>query len=70
MEKTKYAAIVGLLDDGYGPDLVNTLLDAVQQYGISLATDGSIGKRDEENLYNLIWLLKALLKDCFGVETD
>ena len=65
----KYPTILGILESGYGTDLVQTLLDSIQQYGKGLVADHvCIDAHDSENLYNMVWLLKAILKDCCGVD--
>ena len=65
----KYPELLNLLETGYAPDLVQTLLDSIQCYARALAADGTcMGDRDSGNLYNLTWLLKALLKDCMKID--
>ena len=67
----KYPTILNILESGFGPDLVRTLLDSIQQYGKGLVADGvCIAEHDSENLYNMVWLLKAVLKDCCGVDVE
>ena len=65
----KYPTVLEILESGYGPDLVDTLLDGIQQYGKGLVADGiCFGDRDSDNLYNMVWLLRAILKDCCSVD--
>ena len=67
----KYPTILNILESGFGPDLARTLLDGIQQYGNALVADGvCIARHDSENLYNMVWLLKAVLKDCCGVDVE
>lgn len=67
----KYPTILNILESGFGPDLARTLLDGIQQYGTALALGGdSVGIHDGENLCNMVWLLKAVLKDCCGVDVE
>lgn len=65
----KYPEMLYLLESGYAPDLVQTLLDSIQYYARALAAEGiCMGDRDSDNLYNLTWLLKALLHDCMKID--
>lgn len=65
----KYQTITGILEDGYGTDLAQALLDSIQCYGRALVADSvCIAAHDSDNLYNMVWLLKAILKDCCGVD--
>ena len=67
----KYPTVLEILESGYGPDLVNTLLDGIQLYCRGLSADGvCFGDRDSDNLYNMVWLLRAILKDCCGVDVN
>jgi hypothetical protein len=67
----KYPTILNILDSGFGTDLAQTLLDCIQQYGNGLVANGEcIAQHDSENLYNMVWLLKAVLKDCCGVDVE
>lgn len=65
----KFPTWVEILDDGYGPELVQTLTDAIQKYATALGADGTVmNETDADNLYNLAWLLKAVLKDCYKID--
>lgn len=64
----KYQAVLEILEGNNGTDLAQTMLDSIPLYGRALAADGCITDRDSENLYNIVWLLKAILKDCCGVD--
>nr|DAJ56037.1 MAG TPA: hypothetical protein [Caudoviricetes sp.] len=67
----KYPTILELLESGYGKDLAQTLLDSIQCYGKALVADSvCIAEHDGDNLYNMVWLLKAILKDCCGVNVE
>lgn len=58
-----------ILDMGYEEQLVQTLTDAIQKYATALGHDGTVmGETDADNLYNLAWLLKAILKDCYKID--
>ena len=65
----KYPTWLDILDMGYEEELVQTLTDAIQQYATALGADGTVmNKTDADNLYNLAWLLKAVLKDCYKID--
>ena len=67
----EYPTWVGILDMGCEEQLVQTLTDAIQKYAVALGADGSVmNETDADNLYNLTWLLKAILKDCCGVDVE
>ena len=58
-----------ILDMGYEGQLVQTLTDAIQKYATALGADGTVmNETDADNLYNLAWLLKAVLKDCYKID--
>ena len=64
-----YPTWLDILDMGYEEGLVQTLTDAIQQYATALCADGTVmNKTDADNLYNLVWLLKAVLKDCYKID--
>ena len=49
--------------------MVQTLTDAIQKYATALGADGTVmNETDADNLYNLAWLLKAVLKDCYKID--
>lgn len=65
----KYPTWVDILDMGYEKELVQTLTDAIQKYATALGADGTVmNETDADNLYNLAWLLKAVLKDCYNID--
>ena len=65
----KYPTWVEILDMGYEEQLVQTLTDAIQKYATALGADGTVmNETDADNLYNLTWLLKAVLKDCYNID--
>ena len=65
----KYPTWVGILDMGYEEQMVQTLTDAIQMYSTALGADGTVmNATDADNLYNLAWLLKAVLKDCYKID--
>lgn len=65
----KYPKWVEILDMGFEEELVQTLTDAIQKYAAALGADGNVmNKTDADNLYNLTWLLKAVLKDCYKID--
>lgn len=65
----KYPTLVEILDMGYVSQMVQTLTDAIQKYATALGADGTVmNETDADNLYNLTWLLKAVLKDCYKID--
>lgn len=65
----KFPTWVEILDMGYEKQLVQTLTDAIQKYATALGADGTVmNETDADNLYNLAWLLKAILKDCYKID--
>ena len=65
----KYPTWVDILDMGYEKEMVQTLTDAIQKYATALGADGTVmNATDADNLYNLAWLLKAVLKDCYKID--
>jgi len=65
----KYPTLVEILDMGYEAQMVQTLTDAIQKYATALGADGTVmNETDADNLYNLTWLLKAILKDCYKID--
>lgn len=65
----KYPTLVEILDMGYESQMVQALTDAIQKYATALGADGTVmNETDADNLYNLTWLLKAVLKDCYKID--
>ncbi len=59
-----------LFKDGLTEGLVQSLLDAIKRYVDSLAEREECACRvDMENIYHLVALLKAILRDRYGIET-
>lgn len=63
----KYSELFNMLESGYATDMVQALLDSIQLYNRALSADSCIAQKDSDNLYNMVWMLKAILKDCCGV---
>lgn len=67
--KPKFPTWNDILEMGYEKQLVQTLTDAIQKYATALGADGTVmNETDADNLYNLAWLLKAVLKDCYKID--
>ncbi len=65
----KYSHLLSILEDGYGQEMVQTLSDSIQHYILAMAARSDVSNNyDSENIYNLVWLMKAFLSDCHGVE--
>lgn len=71
MEQKDYKAVVELLHDGYGEMLSVALMDCVECYLPSFIKDGGLPTDSAlEGHWVLCTLLKALLKDEYGVCLD
>ena len=67
--KPKFPTWNDILEMGYEEQMVQTLTDAIQKYATVLGADGTVmNATDADNLYNLTWLLKAVLKDCYKID--
>lgn len=65
----KYPTWVEILDMGYEAQMVQTLTDAIQRYATALGAGCTVmSETDADSLYNLTWLLKAVLKDCYSID--
>ena len=70
-KKNGFPTVMGIFEDGFGSEFAQTLADAIEQYAKGLEADGlSMSKTDVINIVNLVWLLKAVLKDVHGVEIE
>lgn len=67
----KYPTWVEILDTGFEAQIVQTLTDAIQKYASALGADGTEKKEtDADSLFNLVWMLKAVLKDCYKIDVE
>lgn len=65
----KYPCLMEFFEDGYGEDLAQTLADSIERYVQGLEAAGeSMSRTDVTNIGNLVWLLKAVLKDVHGLD--
>lgn len=56
--------LMEIFRDGYSEDMVKTLLDSIEAYGAYMAKCGTVAAdADCENIYNLVWLVRAILND-------
>lgn len=60
--------ITEIFDDGYSETMVKTLLRSIEAYGIYMAHQGIVPDEEESNdIINLVWLVRAILSDCHGM---
>lgn len=67
-EPPKIPAITQIISDGYGPELLSTVVESLRWMAVSMRTDGLISDREEAAIVNLLLLEEALLKDCYGID--
>lgn len=64
----EFPAILDIFECGYGESIAQTLLDSIDRYATAFETSSTVfSEYDTENVCNLVLLLKAVLKDCCGV---
>lgn len=62
-------SVLGIFNGGYAPEMIRMLLDIIPAYVSSFAdSDMTIGRRDAENVNDMVMLLRAILKDCYGID--
>lgn len=68
MEQKKYEAVNEILTDGYGDAIAKTLIGVVPDVMDSVVANGVVNEVDANNVRNLLWLFKAILKDEHGID--
>lgn len=68
MEQKKYEAVNEILSDGYGDAIAKTLISVVPDVMDSVVANGMVNDEDANNVRNLLWLFKAILKDEHGID--
>lgn len=65
-----FSNILEVFEDGQGTEMAGTLLDCIERYATSMEVeDGTVpAARDYDNIRNLVWLLRAVLQDCCGLQ--
>lgn len=61
-------AITKIIADGYGKDMLSTVIEALRWMATSMRADNIITDREEANILNLLMLEEAVLKDCYGID--
>lgn len=69
-ETPKIPAITQIIADGYGKDMLPTIIDTLRWMATSMRSDGIISDREEANILNLLMLEEAILKDCYGIDVN
>lgn len=67
----KAPEVTKLLEQGFGPDIAASLLDALEKYAIALESlKIQFGENESNTIINLTWLFRALIKDCANIDID
>lgn len=66
--RAKIPAITELIEDGYGKEMLRTILQTLRWMAISMASESTISRNEEADILNLLMLEEALLKDCYGID--
>lgn len=67
---SKIPAITQIIEDGYMPGILRTVIDALRWKASSLRSDGLISDSEEADILNILMLEVAILKDCFDIDVD
>lgn len=60
--------ITKIIADGYGKDMLSTVIEALRWMATSMRADNIITDREEADILNLLMLEEAILKDCYGID--
>ena len=63
-------AITQLMEDGYMPGMLRTIIETLRWKASSLESDGLISQSESADIWNLLMLEVAILKDCFSIDID
>lgn len=67
-ESNVMPSVVEIFAQGYSADMTRTIIDSIDAYAYAMATRGDApGEKDSDNIYNLTWLLRAILVDSFNI---
>ena len=66
----KIPAITQIIADGYGIDILSTIVQTLRWMATSMRADNIITDNEEANIFNLLMLLEAILKDCYGIDLN
>ncbi len=69
-ESKEIPAITQIIEDGYMPGMLRTVIEALRWKASSLNSDGLISDSEEADILNLLMLEEAILKDCFGIDIN
>ena len=69
-ENPKIPAITQIIKDGYMPGMLRTVMETLRWKAASLKSDGLISTSEETDIFNLLMLEEAILKDCFGIDVN
>lgn len=61
-------AITKIIADGYGKDMLRTVIESLRCMATSMRANYNITDREEADILNLLMLEEAILKDCYGID--
>lgn len=69
-EPVKISAITKLIEDGYMPGMLRTIIETLRWKASSLESEGLISQSEAADIWNLLMLEEAILKDCFKIDIN
>ena len=64
-------SFANMLKEGHGEDMTRALIDSIEYYvGYLASVDMTITERDSINIYTLTQMLRGVLKDHSGIDTE
>lgn len=66
----KIPAITRIIEDGYMPGMLRTVIETLRWKASSLKSDGLISRSEEADILNMLMLEEAILKDCFDIDIN
>lgn len=63
-------AITRIIQDGYMPGMLRTVIEALRWKASSLKSSGLISDSEEADILNMLLLEEAILEDCFGIDIN
>lgn len=69
-EASKIPAITHLIEDGYMPGMLRTIIETLRWKASSLEAENLISQSEAADIWNLLLLEEAILKDCFNIEIN
>lgn len=66
----KIPAITRIIEGGYMPGMLRTVIETLRWKASSLKSDGLISRSEEADILNMLMLEEAILKDCFDIDIN